>query len=115
MKSSSFKNILLHKSNEPCAEGNVNDLLMEDQNCFRNWECWAGIQNISIDSNGDVWRAICRQGEKLGSIYSDFDLATSTVICRKERCNCAADIQISKADPKFRNTLRVGRGHNGST
>lgn len=112
MKSSSFHNVLFHELQDVGAlverPANVNDLLMGEQNDFRGWECWAGLQNITIDANGDVWRAICRQGEKLGSIYTEFDVAQTTVTCAKARCTCAADLHLSKARPGFRKRLRVG-------
>lgn len=115
MKAASFTNILVHEQNETgvveSREANVNDLLMAEVNDFRDWECWAGIQNITIDNEGVVWRAICRQGGKLGDIFTGFDIAEDTVICQKLRCNCAADLQLSKAKPGFRKHLRVGHGN----
>lgn len=112
MKISSFDNILTYSID---SEGqiekdsaNVNDLLMKETNQFEGWECWAGLQNITIDNNGNVWRAICRQGESLGSIHTDFDVASDTVICRKKKCTCAADLHLSKAMPEHRNLLRAG-------
>lgn len=110
MNSSNFHNIIKHTLT---ADGriqtetaNVNDLLMEEKNSFRDWECWAGIQNITIDNNGDVWRAICKQGEKLGTIYTDFDVANTTVTCHKSKCTCAADLHLSKARLGFSHILR---------
>lgn len=115
MSSSSFKNILIHEADEVgntrTLEANVNDLLMAESNDFRGWECWAGIQNITIDNQGDVWRAICRQGDKLGDIFNGFDIADTTVTCAKPRCTCAADLHLSKALPEHRKILRVGNGN----
>lgn len=88
---------------------NVNDLLMAEENNFSGWDCWAGVQNITIDNKGDVWRAICRQGEKLGSIFTDFDVATETVTCQKKSCTCAADLHLSKAHPEHKHVLRAER------
>jgi organic radical activating enzyme len=114
VKSSSFDNITTFYALEPSDEtskiesnpANVNDLLMAETNTFSGWECWAGIQNITIDNQGDVWRAICRQGEKLGSIFTDFDIASDTVTCKKKSCTCAADLHLSKAAPGYSHLLR---------
>lgn len=105
---SSFKNIIVYYDDGTSEESNVNDLLAAEQNMFKGWECWAGIQNITIDSNGDVWRAICKEGGKIGNIYDGFDMPTETIICDKMKCNCAADIQLSKAHPDHRGRIRVG-------
>ena len=114
MSSSSFKNIIVHKidpatGEETSEESNVNDLLMTEENQFSGWECWAGIQNITIDNEGNVWRAICRQGNKLGSIYSDFEIPLDTVLCQKKSCNCAADIQLTKYHPDHKKRVRLGK------
>ena len=113
-KISSFSNILIHIEDEnglfSTEESNVNDLLMNELNQFSGWECWAGIQNITIDGSGNVWRAICRQGEELGNIYDGFNIPETTVICGKDFCNCAADIQLSKAKPERMGLLRVNKG-----
>lgn len=110
---SSFKNIIVHQKNAEgeivSVDSNVNDLLMSEKNRFEGWECWAGIQNITIDNEGDVWRAICKQGDKLGSIHTEFTIPTDTVICAKLSCNCAADIQLSKAHPNYKHLLRISK------
>lgn len=103
-----FNNIIIHYDDGTQAEDNVNNLLATEQNDFRGWECWAGIQNITIDNQGVVWRAICRVGEPLGNIYDGFEMPNDTVICTKARCTCAADIQLSKAQPAHVHRLRVG-------
>jgi hypothetical protein len=103
----SFNNIIVHYSDGSQKESNVNDLLMEQSNQFMGWECWAGLQNITIDNQGKVWRAICRQGDCLGSIFEDFELPVDTVICGKQVCNCAADIQITKAKPEYISQVRA--------
>lgn len=114
MSSSSFKNIIVHKFdgvNYTSEESNVNDLLMNENNKFKGWECWAGVQNITIDNKGDVWRAICRQGNKLGNISEDFSFpdVTDTVVCQKSSCNCAADIQLTKKNPLHSGQVRLDK------
>ncbi len=99
MSSSSFKNIIIHEEIDgqvKSYESNVNDLLMQEKNQFTGFECWAGVQNITIDNKGDVYRAICKQGNKLGNIETGFTLPGETIICQKKFCNCAADIQLTK-------------------
>ena len=112
MSAASFKNLIAHYVQGKkifSEETNVNDLLMMEENNFSGWECWAGVQNITIDNKGNVWRAICKQGDSLGSIYTDFTVPTETIICQKKKCNCAADIQLSKCLPKYKKIIRVGK------
>jgi len=105
--SSNFKNIIIYSTEGIAEESNVNDLLAEEENKFKGWLCWAGIQNITILNDGTVVRAICRVGGSLGSIYTGFTMPTEPIICTKEKCTCAADIQLSKALPEHIDKLRV--------
>ena len=103
---SNFKNIIIDE-NDKRYEGNINDLLANETNNFQGWECWAGIEQISIDANGDVWRCVVRAGECLGNIYEGFEIPNDTILCPKEKCTCAGDLLISKALPEHRNKLNA--------
>jgi hypothetical protein len=107
-KATNWNNIIVHYENGSSNESNVNDLLANETNKFKGWLCWAGVQNITIDNEGNVWRAICRVGGKLGTIYDDFKVPTDPIICTKESCTCAADIQLSKAQLNHIAKLRIG-------
>ena len=106
---SNFNNIVVHYDDGTSEESNVNSLLAEETNRFRGWKCWAGVQNITIDNQGDVYRAICRVGGKLGNIYEGFEMPDGPVICTKQKSTCAADIQLSKAHTDHITKLRVGK------
>lgn len=111
-KVTNWNNIIVHYDDGSSEETNVNDLLANEKNKFKGWLCWAGIQNLTIDSNGDVYRAICKVGGKLGNIYEDFEISTAPVLCTKTNCTCAADIQLSKSRLDSVNRLRIGNGRN---
>jgi organic radical activating enzyme len=66
-------------------------------NRFKDWTCWAGIERLQIDYNGDVYRGTCRVGEKLGNFFSDFYLPKHPVRCTRITCTCAWAMAISKA------------------
>lgn len=108
-KMRNWVNILVHREDGSIEEDNVNNITAREEHRFEGWECWAGLQQITINNDGDVFRAICKQGGKLGNIYDGFDMPTETVICAKKECHCAADIQLSKASPGHVNKLRVGK------
>lgn len=107
--SSNFKNIIVYHPDNTNEESNVNDLLADELTDFKEWVCWAGIQNISITNTGEVYRASCRVGGSLGNIASGFSIPTTPVTCTKKTCTCAADIQLSKALPEYIHMLRVGQ------
>jgi len=76
---------------------NVNDLLIEKINHFKGWQCQAGVESLMINWDGEVHRATCRVGGSLGNIYNNtFILPTEFIVCTRDWCTCAADINITK-------------------
>lgn len=109
MSTNNFNNIITYYENGTERQDNVNNITALELNRFEGWECWAGVQQISISNTGDVYRAICKVGGKLGNIYTGFEMPQDTIICNKPDCVCAADVQISKALPEYVHLLRVGK------
>jgi MoaA/NifB/PqqE/SkfB family radical SAM enzyme len=68
-------------------------------NRFKGWTCWAGIERLQIDYNGDVYRGTCRVGDSLGNFFSDYNLPSDPITCTRNVCTCAWSMAISKADP----------------
>lgn len=77
-------------------------LIAENSTDFRGWTCDIGLEQLFIDERGDVLRAGCRVGGKVGHI-SDVDLKfpTKTVRCVKPYCHCITDILTSKRSPEW--------------
>ena len=75
---------------------NVNTLTKNKWNTFKRWKCMAGIETLMIDNDGSVYRATCKQGGVLGNIETGFTLEQDPVICAKQWCNCAADLNTTK-------------------
>jgi organic radical activating enzyme len=76
----------------------ANDLLLEKKNRFQGWQCWGGLHMISIDKWGDIYRADCTVGGKLGNL-SKYQLPTASVTCTFEKCSCLSDIYLKKVIP----------------
>ena len=75
----------------------VNDLILQDLNKFKGWRCWAGIDSINIDMWGDIYRADCQFGGKIGSIKErELELPSEPIVCGKQICGCLSDIYIRK-------------------
>lgn len=75
---------------------NVNTILKNKRNSFKGWKCMAGIETLMIDNDGSVYRATCKQGGLLGNIETGFILEQEPIICAKNWCNCAADLNTTK-------------------
>lgn len=75
----------------------ANDLIKEHRNRFKDWNCRAGIESLMINWDGEVHRATCRVGGSLGNIYQGtFEIPSDPVICTRDWCTCAADVNITK-------------------
>jgi organic radical activating enzyme len=76
------------------------DLIVTDQNHFSGWLCNAGLELLAIDFSGHIYRALCRQGGKLGHIDDPYlSLPTTPVICTRQTCHCATDLMTARHNP----------------
>ena len=109
MKIATFKNVECFYDDDTKEEVNQNDLLATNNNKFKGWICWAGLQEIYIEPNGMGWRCVKRAGNPLGSILGGFKLLEKPMPCNKKDCTCGADLLISKAKNGHLDKLRVGK------
>lgn len=63
---------------------------------FRDQTCYAGIDILTIDNSGDIWRSWCGQGGKVGNIYESVSWPLSPIVCEKDICNNGFDRQARK-------------------
>lgn len=74
-----------------------NDVIKLHLNQYKDWQCYAGLESLMINWDGEVHRATCRVGGSLGNIYQGtFVMPTEPVICTRNWCTCSADIPITK-------------------
>lgn len=77
----------------------ANDIIKLHFNKFKDWQCYAGIESLMINWDGEVYRATCRVGGSLGNVYQGtFLKPVDPVICDRQFCTCAADIPITKVN-----------------
>jgi hypothetical protein len=75
----------------------ANDIIKHHQNQFNGWRCNIGLESLMINWDGEVHRATCRVGGSLGNIYTgSFYVPSSSIVCTRNYCTCAADIPITK-------------------
>jgi MoaA/NifB/PqqE/SkfB family radical SAM enzyme len=75
----------------------ANDVIKLHLNKYKGWICNAGIESLMINWDGEVHRATCRVGGRLGNIYEGtFVVPSEPVVCDRNFCTCAADIPLTK-------------------
>lgn len=75
---------------------NSNDIIINGQNFFKNWNCNVG-DSIFINPVGNVSLASCGQGDNVGHILDDISsVGPKEIICGKQHCHCGTDIIIPK-------------------
>jgi MoaA/NifB/PqqE/SkfB family radical SAM enzyme len=97
-KKSTDKSIgIYNKADIKINSTNSYELLALKQTDFSGWTCYNPTKYLDIDWNGTVHDSACAQRRNVGSIYTDFTIATEPVLCRTNFCWCHGDIQTKKA------------------
>lgn len=64
---------------------------------YKDWNCYAGVDQLVIDPAGNIWRAWCRIGGKLGNVTDiDLQLPTTPIICSRTICRNNFDLVSKK-------------------
>jgi glycosyltransferase involved in cell wall biosynthesis/MoaA/NifB/PqqE/SkfB family radical SAM enzyme len=84
----------------------ANELITYDLNRFKGFECYAGIESISINANGEIDPAVCFRGAgyKKSNIFTDenpFISFKKPILCPFEKCGCLADLLLQKKRPDY--------------
>ncbi len=72
------------------------ELVTTRKNQWTGWECFAGIENIVVDMDGNIFRGWCKQGGIIGNITGTITFPSKPIICGKRRCHCGTDILCTK-------------------
>jgi sulfatase maturation enzyme AslB (radical SAM superfamily) len=78
----------------------------ERRNHWKGWYCWAGLEQIVVSQEGNVYRAWCQQ-DKLGDIYGDIQFPSYPVVCNRNMCHCNIDMMTKKQAPVFINPQNI--------
>lgn len=65
---------------------------------FKGYVCEVGLKSLFVDSAGDVYLGNCMIGGSIGNIndFENIKWTTHPVICRKNICHCATDVNVNK-------------------
>jgi MoaA/NifB/PqqE/SkfB family radical SAM enzyme len=78
--------------------------ISSQNNSWKGWDCSAGLEQIVIDFNGNIYRGWCQVGGTLGKVGDEkLSLPTRTIRCNKDYCHCNLDIMTTKKKPGIEN------------
>lgn len=71
-------------------------LIATEENNWSGWNCWAGLDQLVVSSEGKVMRGWCGQ-DPIGSIHdAEITFPTVPTLCRKDHCYSGIDIMNRK-------------------
>ncbi len=70
--------------------------ISDGTNRWKGWRCYAGVEQIIVAPNGQIWRGWCLEGGSIGSIHDFVELPTQPIICGRDYCHCNFDIMCTK-------------------
>lgn len=80
-------------------DGSVSEIdpRKDRSNAWNGWTCSAGIENLIVDWDGNIYRGWCKVGGKIGNVSDDvITLPEGPVVCTKDLCTNAFDIGTTK-------------------
>jgi len=78
-------------------EINSDYLLANDLSSFRGWTCFAGVDSLFVDFDGQIYRGTCQNAGAVGHISQDFHFVSTPTVCEFDWCLCNTDICVRKA------------------
>lgn len=95
-----WNNIRTYDVDGNFVETNTDIIKSYNQNRFKNWHCYIGIDTLNVHPNGSIYRGVCMAGNKIGTVKDGVNWPDKPVICPLNNCICAADIFTRKAKSK---------------
>jgi hypothetical protein len=74
----------------------ANDFILRNINHWQGYRCNIGLESLRVKGSGDILRAVCGVGGKIGQLGHIVSLPDSAIYCTKETCSCVADILTTK-------------------
>ena len=69
-------------------------------NNYQGLYCYAGLENLTIDYNGNVRRSWCKAPNTyIGNINTDISFPTTPILCEVSSCFCGFDMMCTKKAP----------------
>jgi len=95
--STEWSNCGIWSSDGSYQEINSDALVATDRVNFYGWTCYAGVDNIFIDFDGQIYRGMCQNDGAIGHIKNLVTFVSDATVCKKQWCVCNNDITLRKA------------------
>lgn len=91
----------------------TDEFIGQKLNHLQGWYCSMGVNNLFINSDGDMFGASCRlKNGLLGNVWEEFSLPQEWQLCPKLVCSCGADLFIPKVKDLSQKDLLIGTNGN---
>jgi MoaA/NifB/PqqE/SkfB family radical SAM enzyme len=71
-------------------------LILEGLNRWEGFRCMAGVEALRVTDGGEIHRAVCGVGGRIGRIGETLMLPVVGITCDRRACHCVSDIHITK-------------------
>jgi len=69
------------------------EMIAKRENRWAGWECRVGLDELVIDFKGDIYRAWCLEGGRIGNVgMPSIAFPEKPVICKRDFCHCVLDV-----------------------
>lgn len=84
----------------------IEEILSNRMNKWLGWKCSAGINNLHITADGNIFAATCKVGGLLGNVFDvGVKFSNEWLTCTKTWCMCGADMKLLKLKSGSDDTL----------
>ncbi|MEQ1875980.1 MAG: radical SAM protein [Bdellovibrionia bacterium] len=69
------------------------ELIAKRENRWAGWECRAGLDELVVDFDGNIYRAWCMEDGRVGNVKMDkIEFPKAPVLCKRDFCHCVLDV-----------------------
>lgn len=91
-----FRGSMLVTKDDKTFNSSSHRFISDGTNRWKGWKCYAGVEQIVIAPDGQVWRGWCLEGGSVGFTNEFIELPTQPIICSRDYCHCNFDIMCTK-------------------
>ena len=101
------KNIVRYWDDGTETEDMFTQIVHNQEHTYKDWKCWAGVEQLRIDPKGRVSRCAPAVGGYLGNIFTDkIDFPKEPVICTQHDCKDYCDLRVTKYLPEHEHRVQ---------
>lgn len=79
----------------------AHSFISRNTNNWYGWQCYAGVEQLVVDMDGDIYRGWCKAGGPITNLSQlNFGESLTPIICNQTKCHCNFDIMTTKIKVK---------------